>query len=86
MFNNPNKSNTGLNIGSICMKLTAFFLWVFAAWMILWNLLRIWPGEQLWVIAMVNYFAPWFALLLLMAIIIAMLMKERLLSGSVVLM
>ncbi len=50
-------------------------------WMILWNALRIWPGEQVWAVAMVNYFAPWFALLLIPIIIFTWLINERLLSG-----
>lgn len=34
-------------------------LWIFSAWLLLWNLLRIWPGERLWPIAITNYLAPW---------------------------
>ena len=58
--------------------------WVIAVWMLLWNIFRIWPGERFWPVALVNYFTPWFGLLLITLVIIAFLFKERVL-GTVLL-
>lgn len=80
-FKKPVDSSSGTGKKSCGMRFIIFLIWIFAVWMILWNGLRIWPGEQIWAIAMVNYFAPWFALLLILLAIFAGLINERLLSG-----
>lgn len=54
--------------------------WVFAIWMLFWNIFRIWPGERLWPVALVNYFTPWFGLILIPLLIISFLAEERILS------
>jgi vancomycin resistance protein VanJ len=66
---------------SLVVKIIILCLWIFGGAMLLWNVLRIWPGEEFWPVAMVNYFAPWFALLLVPMVMIAWLLKERALSG-----
>jgi hypothetical protein len=42
---------------SLAGKLIILCLWIFGGAMLLWNVLRIWPGEQFWPVAMVNYFS-----------------------------
>jgi vancomycin resistance protein VanJ len=70
---------------SLAGKLIILCLWIFGGAMLLWNVLRIWPGEQFWPVAMVNYFAPWFALMLVPMVLLAWLLKERFLSGFLLL-
>jgi vancomycin resistance protein VanJ len=53
--------------------------------MILWNVFRIWPGERLWAVALVNYFTPWFGLMLIPLIILTMITGERVLGWTLLL-
>ena len=74
-------SSTGRKAISIMWRIFILALWIFAIWMILWNILRIWPGERIWAVAFVNYFTPWFALILIPLIILTLLAGERFLSA-----
>jgi hypothetical protein len=55
-------------------------LWLVAIWLILWNVLRWWPGERWWPVPTVNYFAPWVALAVLPLIGLTWLVGQRALS------
>jgi endonuclease/exonuclease/phosphatase (EEP) superfamily protein YafD len=61
-------------------RLVQSLLWLMAASLLLWNLLRLWPGERLAPVAAVNYFAPWVAIALLPAVLLAWLMRQRVLA------
>jgi endonuclease/exonuclease/phosphatase (EEP) superfamily protein YafD len=79
LFNELMKSLAGRNILSILKQMLVYTLWIFAGWMLLWNIFRIWPGERLWLVALVNYFTPWFGLLLIPLIFLTLFLKERVL-------
>ncbi len=61
-------------------RLLQGLLWLVAIWLILWNILRWWPGERWWPVAAVNYFTPWVGLALLPLIALAWLIGQRALS------
>jgi vancomycin resistance protein VanJ len=61
-------------------RLLQGLLWLVAIWLILWNLLRWWPGERWWPVAAVNYFTPWVGLALLPLIALTWLAGKRPLS------
>jgi vancomycin resistance protein VanJ len=52
-------------------------LYIVAGFLLAWNLLRVWPGERLWVVALVNYFTLWFALGLIPMLVLAILLRDR---------
>jgi endonuclease/exonuclease/phosphatase (EEP) superfamily protein YafD len=49
--------------------------------LIAWNILRIWPGERVWLVALVNYFALWFGLILIPCILVALLLGDNALTA-----
>lgn len=55
-------------------------LWLNAVWLLLWNVLRWWPGERWWPVAVANYFTPWLGLALLPVITLTWLCRQRALS------
>jgi endonuclease/exonuclease/phosphatase (EEP) superfamily protein YafD len=61
-------------------RLLQGLLWLVAIWLILWNILRWWPGERWWPVALVNYFTPWVGLALLPLIALTWLFGQRALS------
>jgi vancomycin resistance protein VanJ len=61
-------------------RVLQIMLWLVAIWLILWNVLRLWPGERWWPVAAVNYFTPWVGLALLPVIALTWLGGQRALS------
>jgi len=61
----------------IFSRLLLILLWVYSSWLLLWNVLRIWPGESWWAVALVNYFAFWFFITLLPIILITFILHRR---------
>lgn len=52
-------------------------LYVVAAFLLAWNLLRVWPGERIWFVALVNYFTLWFVLGLIPLLFLAFLLRDN---------
>lgn len=52
-------------------------MWILAAFFVAWNLLRIWPGERIGLVAFVNYFTLWLALGLMILVVVALLLGDR---------
>lgn len=56
-----------------------------AIWLLLWHILKMWPGEQWWPVAVVTYFMPWIALGLVPLVGLAWLMHLRILRWMLLL-
>lgn len=56
-------------------------LWLGAGWLVLWQAMRWWPSDRVWLVAFSNYFAPWILLLLLPTIGLAWLTRQRALTA-----
>jgi vancomycin resistance protein VanJ len=50
--------------------------WVFAASLIAWNALRIYPGDRWLLVRLGNYFAPWLFMALVPALVVALLARR----------
>ncbi|MFQ5613344.1 MAG: endonuclease/exonuclease/phosphatase family protein [Anaerolineae bacterium] len=55
-------------------------LWLWAIWLLAWQVLRWWPGDRWWPVAISNYFTPWILLTLIPALALTLLTRQRSLS------
>ena len=62
---------------AILSKIALVMFWSFTAWMLLWNVFRVWPGERLWAVALTNYFAPWFMLAMFAIAILMVIFQQK---------
>jgi endonuclease/exonuclease/phosphatase family metal-dependent hydrolase len=59
---------------------------IFAIILLAWHVLRLYPGDRWFFIRLGSYFAPWLFMALLLAFVIALLARQRWLTGLVLLL
>lgn len=68
----------------LLLKVIVIFVWLYTGWLLLWNILRLWPGERFWGVAITNYFAPWLIMFTIPISILMFIFKRQILALTLI--